>query len=47
MLSMLHLSDDERAAMGANGRKLVAQKYDEHLVVGATMRAVQSALHKQ
>lgn len=45
MLNMLRLSDDERQQMGANGRTLVAQKYDEQRVVEATVRAVQSALH--
>jgi hypothetical protein len=30
--------------MGENGRALVSQKFDENLVVEATMRAVESAL---
>jgi glycosyltransferase involved in cell wall biosynthesis len=46
MLDMLRLTDDERSAMGANGRALVAQKYDEHRVVDATLKAVQSALRE-
>lgn len=41
---MLALSDQERALMGANGRKLVAEKFDEQLVVEATMSAVESAV---
>jgi glycosyltransferase involved in cell wall biosynthesis len=47
MLNMLRLSDEEREEMGANGRALVTQKYDEHRVVAATLHAVQGALHKQ
>jgi glycosyltransferase involved in cell wall biosynthesis len=45
MLNMLRLTDDERQKMGANGRTLVEQKYDEHQVVEATVRAIESALH--
>ena len=44
MLDMLQMTDNERRAMGANGRALVAQQYDEHKVVEATLNAVQSAL---
>lgn len=44
MLRMLMLPAAERAAMGSNGRALVAQKYDEQYVVEATLRAVRSAL---
>jgi glycosyltransferase involved in cell wall biosynthesis len=44
MQKMLALTDDERARMGENGRALVARKFDEQLVVEATMRAVESAV---
>ena len=44
MQRMLALSDDERVRMGENGRARVARKFDEQLVVEATMRAVESAV---
>jgi len=44
MQRMLALTDDERVRLGENGRALVGRKFDEQLVVEATMRAVQSAL---
>lgn len=46
MQRMLRLGDEERRAMGASGRSLVTQAFDECLVIEATVRAVQSALHK-
>lgn len=47
MLKMLALPDDERARMGENGRTLVAERFGEHLVVEATMRAVESAVQER
>jgi glycosyltransferase involved in cell wall biosynthesis len=44
MQKILLMSATERLTMGANGRTLVSQKYSEHLVVEATMRAVESAV---
>ncbi len=46
MQRMLMMTASERARMGENGRSLVAQQYDEQLVVEATMRAVQSAIQR-
>lgn len=43
LLKMLQMTQAERAAMGENGRSLVARMYDEQLVVEAAVRAVQSA----
>jgi glycosyltransferase involved in cell wall biosynthesis len=44
MREMLRMTLAERTTMGENGRALVSQKFDENLVVEATMRAVESAL---
>lgn len=44
MQNMLALGNDERARMGENGRALVSRKFDEQLVVDATLLAVESAL---
>jgi len=44
MLKILEMTDEERSLMGENGRGLVSAKYDEQLVVEATMRAVESAV---
>jgi len=43
MRRILDMSEQERSAMGANGRSLVASKFDERFIVEATMRAVESA----
>ena len=40
---MLAMDKGDRARMGANGRALVAEKFDENLVVEATLRAVEAA----
>ena len=45
MQSIMDMSDGERSVMGENGRSLVVEKYGEHLVVEATMRAVESAVN--
>jgi glycosyltransferase involved in cell wall biosynthesis len=45
MQKLLAMGGEERSAMGENGRSLVTEKYGEHLVVGATMRAVDSAVN--
>jgi glycosyltransferase involved in cell wall biosynthesis len=42
--TMLMMTPAARATMGANGRRLVAQKFDEKLVVDAAVRAVTSAI---
>lgn len=42
---MLRMTTAERAHMGENGRALVSQKYDERLVIEATMRAIVSAVN--
>jgi len=47
MRRILAMSDEERARMGDNGRNLVLANFDEHLVVAATMRAVDAALQAQ
>jgi glycosyltransferase involved in cell wall biosynthesis len=44
MQKMLAMGDAERARMGANGRALVSKKYDENLVVEATLRAIEAAV---
>lgn len=44
MHKMLQLSDAQRAVMGKNGRTLMSEKYDERLVVEATLRAVEAAI---
>jgi glycosyltransferase involved in cell wall biosynthesis len=44
MERMLAMTDRERADMGARGRALVCEKFDEALVIGATLRAVESAI---
>lgn len=44
MQKMLMMTASERARMGENGRRLVAQKYDEKLVIEVAMRAVASAM---
>jgi glycosyltransferase involved in cell wall biosynthesis len=44
LLRMLMMTPAERAIMGENGRRLVAQKYDEKLVIEAALRAVESAI---
>lgn len=43
MQKMLEMTTAERADMGENGRTLISQKFSEHLVVEAAMRAVASA----
>ena len=43
MQRILAMTYEQRAAMGANGRSLVAAKFDEQLVVAATLRAVVAA----
>ena len=43
MQKMLMMTNADRATMGENARELVSQKFSEHLVVEATMRAVTSA----
>jgi glycosyltransferase involved in cell wall biosynthesis len=43
MQKILKMTTAERADMGENGRALISQKFSEHLVVEATMRAVASA----
>lgn len=47
LLKMVQMTDAERATMGENGRRLVSQKYDEELVVEATLRAVMSAVNSE
>lgn len=42
--AMLALTDQERTLMGANGRSLVTDKFDEQLVVEATLSAVELAM---
>jgi glycosyltransferase involved in cell wall biosynthesis len=44
MQTMLAMTDAERAVMGERGRALVREKFDEGLVVDATLRAVESAI---
>ncbi len=41
MQSMLRLTADERAAMGARARKMVEREYDQALVTGAYLAALQ------
>ena len=41
---MLEMTDEQRRQMGARGRALVAEQFDETLVVAATLRAVESAV---
>jgi len=43
MRKMLAMTAAERTDMGKNGRMIVSQKFNEHLVVEATMRAIASA----
>ena len=43
MQKMLAMTDEQRSVMGGNGRALVAKKFNEQLVVEATLRAVVSA----
>lgn len=43
MQRMLAMDKGDRARMGANGRALIAEKFDENLVVEATLRAVEAA----
>ncbi|CAA0090387.1 N,N'-diacetylbacillosaminyl-diphospho-undecaprenol alpha-1,3-N-acetylgalactosaminyltransferase [Halioglobus japonicus] len=45
--AMLAMTDGERTLMGKNGRALVAAKFDERLVLEATLRAVESAVQQQ
>jgi glycosyltransferase involved in cell wall biosynthesis len=44
MLQMLTMPAEERAALGENGRKRVVEKFDDGIVVQATLRAIQSVL---
>jgi len=44
MERMLAMTDRERADMGARGRALVCEQFDEALVIDATLRAVESAI---
>jgi glycosyltransferase involved in cell wall biosynthesis len=47
MQRMLAMTDEERSKMGENGRNRVSEKFSEHLVVEATMRAVTSAANSK
>jgi len=42
MRSILDMSEPERSAMGGSGRRLVASRFDERIIVEATVRAVES-----
>ena len=44
MASMLEMTQEKRAKMGEQGRRLVSSKFDEKIVVDATLRAVESAV---
>lgn len=44
MQKMLGMTGEERSYMGDKGRALVSEKFGEHLVVDATMRAIESAV---
>ena len=44
MHKIMSMTDEERLMMGKNGRDLVCEKFDEQLVVEATLRAVDSAV---
>ena len=46
MQRMLAMTDTERATMGEKGRALVSKQYSEHLVVEATMQAIESAMRE-
>jgi glycosyltransferase involved in cell wall biosynthesis len=45
MRRVLAMTNEQLAEMGENGRRLVSEKFDEQLVVDATIRAIESAMH--
>jgi glycosyltransferase involved in cell wall biosynthesis len=47
MQKIMAMTGEERATMGENGRVLVSENYGEHLVIEATMRAVESAVQSK
>ncbi len=47
MQKIITMAESERARMGENGRALVSEKYDENLVVAATMQAIEAAVQCQ
>ena len=46
MRTMLAMSSEARQRLGDNGRKLVAEKFDENLVVKATLGAIKACIAK-
>ncbi len=44
MLKIIAMTDEQRSAMGERGHRLVSTKFDEQLVVNATMRVVRSVV---
>ena len=47
MQKVMAMTEQERARMGENGRALVSKQYGEHLVIEATMSAVESAVQSK